>query len=78
MLNVSVYVALSMSLMCSVRDRNYINVIISHKSTIHITVHVLVVIVVWLTCRTPAVGGLIVCECVCLCVHGHVTILLGA
>ena len=36
------------------------------------------IILVWLTCQTPAVGGLIVCECVSLCVRGHVAILLGA
>ena len=47
-------------------------------------------LLVWPTCRTPAAGGLIVCErlcvcvcacvraCVCLCVRGHVAILLGA
>ena len=33
---------------------------------------------VWLTCQTPAVGGLIVCEWVSLCVRRHVAILLGA
>ena len=37
-------------------------------------------ILVWPTSWTPAVGGLIVCVCVCvsLCVRRHVTILLGA
>ena len=32
------------------------------------------IILVWPTSWTPAVGGLFVC----LCVHGHVAILLGA
>ena len=35
-------------------------------------------LLVWPTSWTPAIGGLIVCECLCLCVHRHVAILLGA
>ena len=38
------------------------------------------ILLVWPTSWTPAVGGLFVCECVCvsLCVRGHVAIVLGA
>ena len=42
---------------------------------------ILTLILVWPTSWTPAVCGLIVCVCqagVCLCVRGHVAILLGA
>ena len=46
---------------------------------LHIYVYLLLV---WPICRTPAVGGLIVCEwvseCVSLCVRRHVAILFGA